>query len=357
VEGGGDPGPQPRPSDGLHVGTWGQYALAVAFGLVGVAIPVAILSFGDPLGDTVAALMGLSALAVPIAWYGSGLGSIRWAPWIVFVPALALSVTSVVSGFHNGLTDEPYAMPAFAGPLLHGHNPYSSPVSVTYNQYGVVHSFAPTYVYLPVLIFLQPFVVPYKWFAVASWAVAVYLLRSRPVAVVAFGQGTIGLLAASGFNDFPVLLLLTLGVVGIGGRRQRWAELLSLGCKQFANVFLVVYYVIRRDLRRVLVTLGVSVAFILPFLLWNAHAFVCQAVLLWPPGCGSGSSGSVFTHTNYWIWPVWGLGVFFVPIREFLRGHLGATRSRARSARAVEPEGTDGLSSPGASPVRGPNDG
>ena len=310
--------------------------LAVAFALGTVALPIGLLDVGQPLGDGLAVIVGLSALAVPLAWVALRLDRLSWSAWAVVAPAFGLAVYSVVTGFHNGLTDEPYAMPAFAGPLLHGHNPYVDPVSITYNQYGTVYTIDPTYVYLPALIFLQPFVVSYRWFTVASWAVMVVLVRRRPVALVAVGQATLGLFAASGFNDFPVLLLLTLGTVGVEGHRQKWAEWLSLGCKQFANVFVIAYHAIRRDVRGVVTAVVVTVLFAVPFLLWNAGAFLCGAVILWPSSCGNGVTGGFFGHINYWAWPIWALGVFFEPLRAAVRRRLG---------RPAPASATDGLSS------------
>ncbi len=321
------------------------------FALLFLGWPLAALSFGSAFGSYLALAFGAGALALAVLWAEAGLARVPWAPWVVFVPAFVLAVVSVATGFHNGLTDEPYAMPAFAGPLLHGHNPYVDPVTVTYNQYGTIYTISPTYVYLPVLIFLQPFVVSYKWFTVASWAVTVVLVRRRPVAVAAIGQGAMGLLAASGFNDFPVLLLLTLGTVGIAGRRQRWAEWLSLGCKQFANVFVIAYYAVRRDVRGVAVAVAVTVALALPFLLWSPGPFLCGAVVVWPSSCGSGSASGFFGHLNYWAWPIWAVGVFYLPLRAFAGRTLGRTRVtggppdlRAR---------TDGVSRTDATPERG----
>lgn len=330
---------------------WTLPLAAVTFAAVCTLFPVGFLAIGGPLGPVVlSAVLGMSMLAVPFAWTGLGLQRVRWSAWAIFAPALVLACFSVLSGFYNGLTDEPFAMPAFLGPLLHGHDPYSTLVTVSYNQYGTAQSLQSAYVYLPALIFLQPFIISYKWFAVAAWCATVALFRSRPVAIVAFGQGYVGLLAASGFNDLPVLLLLTLGFVGVAGRRQRWAEWLALGCKQFANIFELVYYLVRREVRRALLVVAVSGAFAVPFLLWDPTAFVCGVGLVQLSYCGGPTAGTVFTHLNYWMWPAWAVGVYFEPLRSFLGRRLsGLARGRSASA----PRIASAVSGTGAPPGRG----
>lgn len=320
--GDGGAGPNGALAPSRRVGAVVAGALAV----VCLLVPLALLAVGTSLGVGLSVLLGLAALAVPFAWSGLGLRGPRWGPWAVFLPALALACYSVLSGFDNGLTDEPYAMPAFFAVLAHGQDPYATAISVTYTQYGAVHALRASYVYLPVLLVAQPFIVSYRWFAVACWAATVLLVRRRPVAMVALGQAFVGLVAASGFNDLPVLLLLTLGYVGIGGRRQRWARWLALGSKQFANVFAVAYHLVRRELRALLEVVLVSLAFALPFLLWDPGSFVCGAVLLKPVDCQGSAVGVVVNHVNYWVWPVWGVAVYFEPLRAALRKALGRGR-------------------------------
>jgi len=132
-------------------------------------------------------------------------------------------------------------------------------------------------------------------------------------------------MAASGYNDFPVLLLLTVAFVGLWGRRQRWAQLLALGAKQFANAIVVVYYLVRRDWKNALVTIGVSAAFILPFVVWSGPTVLCPTVFANRlASCPSGGAAQYLL--NYALWPVWALAVFFPAI-------VLETRRSARSGR------------------------
>lgn len=157
------------------------------------------------------------------------------------------------------------------------------------------------------------------------------LVWRRPFARVALGQPFVALLAANGFNDFPVLLLLTLAYIGVGSRRQWWAEVLALGCKQFANAFVIGYHLFRRDFRAALIAAGITLAFVLPFVLWNPTAFACETLPLTPHSCGSASTANFYAHTNYYLWPLWGLALFYVPIAAWSR------RSWARVRRVTSP--------------------
>jgi hypothetical protein len=295
-----------------------------------LVVPLVLLAHITALHGSLPTILGVFALAFPVLVYWVRPQDPRLVGGALAVAGLALALVSFSTGWFNGLTDEPYMMPHFVGPLLHGQDPYATSITVRYVQYGTPFVDTATYVYLPVLLFLQPFVVPYQLYTIAAWAATAALLHRRPWALVAVSQPYLALLAASGFNDFPVLLLVTLALVGFEGRRQRWAEVLALGAKQFANVLVVAYYLVKRDVRRAAVAVAVSAAFALPFLVWNASAFVCRAVLLFPPGCGT-SSSSVLSHFNYWIWPVWALGVYFGPLRDATRrlaGRLGRTANR-----------------------------
>jgi hypothetical protein len=304
--------------------------VAGATASVALVIPLVLLTHITALSAALPTVLGLWAVGFPLALYRLRPADPRLVGAALAVAGLALGVFSFVTGRFNGLTDEPYVMPHFVTPLLHGQDPYATVITVRYEQYGTAFVDTSPYVYLPLMIFLQPFVVAYQIYCLAAWAITVLLVRERPWALIALGQPYLALLAANGFNDFPVLLLLTAAFVGVEGRRQRWAELLALGMKQFANVAVVTYYLLRRDLGRALTAVGVSVAFVVPFLLWNPPAFVCRAVLLFPPGCGGSGSG-VLSHFNYWVWPVWVLGVFFVPIID------AARRLRARVDRRIRP--------------------
>jgi len=304
-------------------------------GGVSLIVPIALLAHITALAVVLPTVLGLWAVGFPMLVFAARVREPRTLGAVLALVGLALAVLSIGTGWFNWLTDEPYMMPHFLDPLLRGQDPYSTAITVTYRQYGTGFTDTATYSYLPLLLVLQPFVVSYKFFTVAAWATTAFLVRRRPWALVAIGQPYLALLAASGFNDFPVVLLLTLGLVGVAGRRQLWAEVLSLGAKQFANVVVVAYYLAKREVVRALVAVGISVAFVVPFLLWDPSSLVCRAVIVWPPVCGA-SSGPPFSHFNYWIYPVWVVGVFFEPLRERARRLLrSAARGEADVARGA----------------------
>lgn len=294
--------------------------LLPVFWAVGLALPIVTLSYVTGLGAAFSPLLGVGAIVYSLGAHRGSASRPRLFAAALFAASLALAVVSFVTGRYNGLTDEPYVMPNFVGSLWHGLDPYAVVRTYSYVQYGTPYTVRTGYVYLPLYLVLQPFVVSYKIYTIAAWAVSVYLVRRRPFARVAIGQPFVGILAASGFNDFPVLLLLTLAYVGVGGERQRWAELLALGCKQFANVFVVAYRLVRRDLWGALIAGAVSLAFVLPFVLWNPGAFACEALVFTPHSCGSASTAGVYAHTNYYLWPLWGLAIFYDPVAAGIRG-------------------------------------
>jgi hypothetical protein len=238
--------------------------------------------------------------------------------YFLLFAGIAFSVISILTGWGNGLTDEPFTTPRFAGFTLSGHDPYVSELVFNYQQYGKTLSSTSYYLYLPLLMFLQIPGIDYKWFTVGCWVLMVLLARNRFDTASLLAQPYVMLIAASGYNDLPVLLLLTVGFVGIEGRRQKWAEYLSLGCKQFANAFVVLYYLARRRWRDTLVTVGVSAAFLVPFLLWSGPAIICPAVFADRlSGCAAGSNAALLL--NYPVWAVWVVGVFYLPVLAALR--------------------------------------
>ncbi len=302
-----------------YAGLW-ALGLVVPAGYLGLA---GVYNPGMAISDSAAVVLGIWALFFPVYVYRLRLVELASFARLVALAGLAVAIVSIATGIGNGLTDEPYVMPYFIGPLLHGQNPYSTAIYVTYNQYGTIYQVGPVrYIYLPLLLVFQPFVgggAGYKLFAVATWAGTIYLVRRNPFAVLAISQPYIALLAASGFTDFPALLLLTVGFVGVAGRRQNWATYLALGAKQFANVFVGLYYLVHRDWKNFGIAIGVSLAWILPFFLWAPSAYFCGAVLGAQGGCAHASAPGFFVHLNYWVWPVWVLAVFFAPLREYYR--------------------------------------
>jgi hypothetical protein len=228
----------------------------------------------------------------------------------LLIAGLVFGVISILTGAGNGLTDEPYTTPRFVTQLWAHQDPYVVPLVFNYVQYGqTIHSYS-IYPYLPLLMFLQIPGLDYKWFALACWVGMVLLVRKQFFPGVLLAQPYVATLAASGYNDFPVLLLLTLAFVGVAGRRQRWAQLLALGTKQFANAIVLIYYLVRRDWKNVLVTCGVSAAFILPFVVWSGPVVLCPTVFADRLStCPSGGAPNYLL--NYGVWVVWVLAVFY----------------------------------------------
>jgi putative flippase GtrA len=245
---------------------------------------------------------------------------------------IAFSIVSVLTGAGNGLTDEPYTTPRYVGLLLSHQDPYVVPLVFNYVQYGqTLHSHS-IYLYGPLLMFFQVPGTDYKWFAVACWALMVLVVRKRFDIAVMLAQPYVAIIAASGYNDLVVLLFMTVAFVGFAGTRQKWAEWLSLGLKQFANLIVLVYYAINRDLRNFLLTAAISLAFILPFYLWSGSAVLCPAIVADRlPMCAGGSPSYLL---NYSVWVVWVVAVFYPPFVVRMRGYAQQDPWRRYLARA-----------------------
>jgi hypothetical protein len=244
--------------------------------------------------------------------------------------SLGVAVVSVVTGWHNGLTDEPFVMPAFAQlwPNLYGHS-----VSLTYVQYGSSLTLTNVYnVYLPALAFAEIPGISYKWTAVAAWAGTVYLLRHRSEAAILWGGAWVGLLAANGFNDFVPCLALTLAFVTLAGAPSKAAEVVSLGLKQFANVIVVAVHLYHRRWRDAILAVVITALILAPFAYLSPSGVVCHALLIQAGACSAGPGSALGVgfvhHINYLLWPLFVIAVF-------LPGYL-------RSLRTAGPGGVRG---------------
>jgi putative flippase GtrA len=282
-----------------------------------------------PFGDIG---LGVFALAFPVMVRRLKVPRRTGFVGFLLAAGIAFSVLSIFTGWGNGLTDEGFTTPRFAGFLLSGHDPYTTTLVFDFTQYGKSFTSTSYYVYLPLLMFLQIPGISYKWFSVLCWALGVVVVRKRFDTAVLLAQPYVMLVAASGYNDLVVLLLLTVGFVGIEGRRQKWAEWLALGCKQFANAFVLLYYAVRRDWRNLLVTAGISGAFILPFVLWGGTAVVCPAVFANRLSSCAHSAGPEVL-LNYPVWAVWVVAVFYVPVAGAIRSAVRRPRVAAQLAR------------------------
>ncbi|MGA8663561.1 MAG: GtrA family protein [Thermoplasmata archaeon] len=290
-----------------------RYGAAWAAGaLPALAVVTALWLYPTAFEEVGGISLGAFALMFPVAV--RRLRVERSGEFVSFLllAGVGFGVVSILTGAANGLTDQAYTTPRYVTLLFAHHDPYVVLLSFSYQQYGTTFTSQSTFSNLPLLMFLQVPGLSYKWFALACWAGMAFLARRRFDAGVMLAQPYMVIVAASGFDDLVVLLLLTLGFLGFEGRRQKWAEWLALGCKQFANVFVVAYYVIHRDWRKTAVTLGISLAFLAPFLLWSGSAVLCPiAIGAALPACSR--SGAFGLQFDYSVWVVWALALFYVP--------------------------------------------
>jgi hypothetical protein len=305
---------------------WGK-GTAILLGLTGLAT-LALL-----VGTTVA---GFTWLIVPI--FGLTLvlaeGVRRTAAQVPqLVPSLValslgIAVVSIVTGWLNGFSDEPYSTPAYASL---GLAMYSQPLSFHYVQYGSVY-FEHSYdVYLPLLTYLQIPGLDYRWVALAAWAGMVYLVRRDAFAVGGLSAPWVALLAANGQNDFVPLLAVTVALVW-RPEPGRWAaEIVALGLKQFANVLVFGYHLVRREYLAAVAAIVITFAFLAPFLLVDPGGVWCHVVIGAPGAACQGHSWTFFVFKrNYWLYPTWVALAFHVPLWARLRSV--ATRARRRVA-------------------------
>ena len=314
---------------------YARYVAALAIGAAPIlAIITSLWLFPAAFPLELHLLMGIFAVSFPLVVRRLAIPKRTGFLNFLILAGFGLALVSVFTGGGNGLTDEPFTTPRYAGLLFSGHDPYNYPLIFNYVQYGqTIHSVS-IYVYLPLLMFLQVPYVDYKVFAIACWLGIVALVRKDFYATVALGQPYVALMAASGFNDLPVLLLMTVGFVGIHGKRQKWAELLSLGCKQFANVVVFLYYVFQRDWRNAFVTAGVTAAFLLPFLYWDWTSTICHAGVYDRLSFCARYSSYIPWALNYSLYPLWAAAIFYPAILAGLRrGRWASTLRRSLSLR------------------------
>jgi len=285
------------------------------------------------VGTTVA---GLTFLIVPVfgLTLAVGYGAARVEQqerWLL--PALiglgaAVAVVSVVTGALNGLSDEPYSTPAYA---RLGLQMYSRSVTITYDQYGTLHSETVYNVYLPLLTYLQVPGLDYRWVSLTAWAGTLYLLRRNPLAQAGYSATWIPLLAANGQNDFVPLFAVTLALVTPLGSYGWFGEAFALALKQWANVVVFAYHLARRQFLRALASVAITAAILAPFLYVNATGVWCHVII--------GNSGTTCTSNpwtffvfkrNYWLYPTWVAVVYFGPIRGAFRALVHRARGRRR---------------------------
>lgn len=314
----------------------------------GISIPY-YYAYGD-VTWVFSVIWGLATLAsVSLVWAVRRSGE-DWRKElrILFVASAVVGVVSIVTGIGNNATDEPFAMPAYLGALLQGHDPYYSVVSVSYtartlNLWSNTVHLRTYYSYLPLGLFFQ---VPgtgalgYRAVCLASWMGIVYFVRRDEFAALCLVSPSVALLAANGFSDLPVLLLLTFSLRGATGSTSKAAEYATYAMKQFANVFWVVYYVVRRDAVRTALVVAVTLAFAAPFILWHPTGIWCEALTFSAsPGCSTAPNQSrhwsdLYSHWNYYIWPLWVYALYHAEIHRYARGAWTRLSNRWSAATA-----------------------
>jgi hypothetical protein len=292
-------------------------------------------------------ILGTLLLSTPLpgtlvffAVMGVFLAAYRWnlhhdvgflTAWVGF--ALGVAVVSVVTGLGNGLTDEPYFMPAF---LRLWPNLYGAQLPLTYYQMGSgLHYSVSYYVYLPVLSLIWIPGLDYRWLCVGLWLATIYAIRRNGAGVVILGNAWVGLFAANGFNDFVPLFVLTLAFVTFRGWKSRAAEILSLGLKQFANLIVFAYHAAKRQWKDALLALVVTVIFLAPFAVLSPGGVWCHALLVQAQPCNGFATGfysgsAILSHINYVLYPLWIAAIFGPRYVALLRSpHYAACRQEA----------------------------
>ncbi|HEV2449159.1 MAG TPA: hypothetical protein VGU43_01970 [Thermoplasmata archaeon] len=283
--------------------------------LLGAAatVPLVLATVFPPFGAL--AILPTVALTLLLAGRFDRTGADR--PWLVpalLAGGLLLAIVSAATGVWNGVSDEPYATPAFARA---GLALYTRPVSFDYTQYGSVHHEFTYYVYLPLLTYLQVPGVDYRWLSIGAWVGSVLALRRDRYAASAVAMPWVALLAANGQNDFVPLLALSLALAPTRGRWAPVFEIIALGLKQFANAIAIGAHLLRREWRAALLASAVSLALLVPYLFVNAGAVYCRVLVANPSGgCSPASASFLLLKRNYWLYPTWIWAVFHRGLRQ-----------------------------------------
>lgn len=288
----------------------------------------------------------LSSVSLFFAVRRSGLDWRRELRWI-FLIGLVLGVVSIFTGIGNNATDEPHTMGYYLSELLHGQDPYTTYLMLTYtvhtlNFWSATVTSSGYYTYLPLLVLFQvpgTGAVGYELLCLGCWAGIVYVMRHDEFAALSLASPVVALIAANGFNDLPVLFLMTLSLRGWTGPKAKVVEYLSYGMKQFANVFWVVYYILRRDVVQCILVVVITLLIALPFLLWDPLGIGCQALTfsIGPWCAGQPNSArqlsDLYSHWNYYLWILW----VYVLFRGYIHQSLAYWRARLRRSRDSAP--------------------
>jgi hypothetical protein len=303
-------------------------AIIVSLSLGSFALILGTFLLSTPLPGTLIFVVVLGCFALAYRWNlhrDSGF----LVTWVAL--SLAVAVFSILSGLGNGLTDEPYFMPAF---IQLWPNLYGSSLHLHYYQMGSGEHYSISYfVYLPLLSLIWIPGIDYRWLCVGAWLATVWAARRTGPSVTILGSPWVALLAANGFNDFLPLLALTLTFVTLAGWKSKAAELVSLGLKQFANVIVVLYHAWNRQWRDAIIAVVATALFLLPFAILSPGGVWCHAILVESQPCngfatGFYSGGAILSHINYVLYPIWIAAIFGPRYVASLRGPGYATARR-----------------------------
>lgn len=312
---------------------WAWFVLAATvppLAWVGLAIPVRGVGFA-------AVILGLVPAYLAVRWCLDR----RTAVVVLASSAVVLMAVSLVTWWGNGLTDARWAIPLAAAQLWHGVDPYAVLHYALNPHTGGV---AANYLWeLPLTAVLWWPFPDYAWPMMAAWAGLVWVLRDRPAGLWA-ASPVVGLLAANGNSDFLPLFLLALGLTTTAW----WGEYLAAGMKQFATVLAIGRRLARREWKKAVTLVGFTAAICVPFLLWNAGAFVCAAVLFEiPQGCPvtpnlphTYAAGLGLLDANYALWPAFVLAMWPEQILGRLRRWLAPGHVVGGYARYIVVGGT-----------------
>jgi hypothetical protein len=307
----------------------GHTAILAGLSLGSVVLILGTFLLSTPLPGTLIFVVVLGCLALAYRWNlhrDSGF----LATWVLL--SLAVAVGSILSGLGNGLTDEPYFMPAF---IQLWPNLYGASLHLHYYQMGSGEHYSISYfVYLPLLSLIWIPGLDYRWLCVGAWLATIYAVRRTGPSVAVWGSPWVALLAANGFNDFLPLLALTVAFVTLAGWKSKIAEIVSLGLKQFANVIVVLYHAWNRQWRDALLAGVVTALFLLPFALLSPGGVWCHAILVQSQPCNGFATGfysgsALLSHINYVLYPIWIAAIFGPRYVASLRGSAYTSTRRA----------------------------
>ena len=314
-----------------------EFVIAALLGSA-TALTVLVYDLSGVNPAALAVVWGLATLASVSLFFAVRASKADWHRELrkIFLISLVLAVLGVFAGYGSLATDEGRTTIAYGQEIVQLINPYSTQLTLPYQ----VHVFdfwqnsvtSVSYdTYLPLISFLQipgTGFVGYSLLCIALWAGMVYLVRDDAFASLTLASPIVALVAANGFNDMPVLFLMTLSLRGWSGTRAKVVEYLSYGMKQFANAFWVVFYLLQRQWLRAAVVVAVTLVIVSPFLVWDASAFYCRALTLGVgPGCPAGSArglSDLWDHWNYYLWPLWVYALF----RDGIHRRLSWLRDR-----------------------------